>query len=375
MKQLLYLSFVLILLGLAASCSSTSSVSKEETLKYEEAIQGCGYQLLSKDKTPLQGVKYIITSIVDNHDKRVREGVSDKNGLIRFVDGDPVKGTISIVCPEYESMDLPVDRNFKTFKKVNPEPSKSYSVLCYNVLKGFEKNDHKKAEFIEWQKDYAPDFILFQEMNYFTEESLSAFAKKYGHAHTALVKEKGYPTGFSSKYPIQSIRRVTEGQTHGYLHVQCEDIHFFVCHLSPRTLEARIAEIEAIIRDIKSLGKDAKVVVAGDLNSYNAADAERYGSDFVADRKKFKPTVEVDYTVTNRLLEEGFTDSYVEKHKRFKPTIPVTSDFNPEDRGFRYDYVFVSPRLVNKLRYSDIIRDKITDKLSDHYPVIIRLSR
>lgn len=362
-----------LILLLFCACGSSNAIDHAKQDSAETIIPGCGYQVVNLTNQPIANAKFIITHIQDNHDRRVREGLSDKDGIIRILPEDPENAKLSIVVPGFESQDLQINPQSTTIKKIKFTPSTSYSIVSYNVLKGFENNESKKSSFINWLKDYDPDFMLFQEMNYYTEEKLAEFAKRYGHPYSALLKEKGYPTAFSSKFPIESVERVTEGQTHGYLHVKCKDIHFFICHLSPRTLAARVAEIQSIIKDIESLGKNAKVIVAGDLNSYNKYDAQSYGPDFITDRKKFKPTVEVDFTVTNLLIDAGFTDSYAYNRTTFKPTIPVTPDYNHEDRGFRYDYIYVNRNLVNGVRYSDIIRDTATDQLSDHYPLTLRL--
>lgn len=318
----------------------------------------------------------VLSSIDDNRIVRLGEGYSDAGGCWEFEYSRDFSGNVTVVAPGYEpcKKTLEYEAGFSQNIAVTLEKSTSLSVLSYNILEGLKNSEAKKVKFAEWVQKYSPDIVLFQELNHFTEKSLKAFARTYGHSNAYIVKENGYPTGITSKYPLTNVQKITNGQTHGYIHAECQGIHFFVIHLSPRELNTRIAEVKQIIRHIQSLPADAKVLVAGDFNSYNAYDEKAYGPTFVEERKKFPPRAEVDYTVTNSMLNAGFKDAFtLFSDGHFKPSIPVHSNEYDPNRGCRYDYIFLSDNLAGSCIYSDILREKETNVLSDHYPVYIRL--
>ena len=126
---------------------------------------------------------------------------------------------------------------------------------------------------------------------------------------------------------------------------------------------------------LKQVPANAKVLVAGDFNSYNAYDAKAYSPKFETERLKFSPTVALSYEVTDFLLENGFKDAFtLYSNGHFKQSIPVSTTEFPENKGCRYDYIMLNNNLANNCTYSDILREKTTNALSDHYPNYIRLN-
>ena len=334
----------------------------------------------------------VMTGIDAKRLVKMGEGRSDADGMWSpEYTGDVKEGYISVVAPGYEPHKEKFSFDGKTDMKmdITLKPSKSLSILSYNVWKGFTVNDKKPASkqkgmFVEWVKTYAPDIIVFQELCYFTEASLLEFDKTYGHEYACITKESGYPTGITSKYPITEIEKINRDDNpkiytfHGFTHAKCCGIDIFAIHLSPQKLSERITEMQNIIDEkIKQLPAGSKVLVTGDFNSYNLYDAKAYGKvQFENERTQYHPTVEVDYTATNSLLEAGFKDAFtLFSDGYFKPTIPVSYTEFPSNRGSRYDYIMLSDNLATDCTYSDILREKATtNTFSDHYPNYIRLN-
>ena len=216
---------------------------------------------------------------------------------------------------------------------------------------------------------------------YIPVKSLGEFAKKYGHEYAYIVKEDGYPTGITSRYPLTNVEKILRANKydifiyHGCIHAECQGIHIFVTHLSPFGVDDRIKEIKGLVEEkIKKLPADAKVLVAGDFNSYNEYDKKAYGPKFETERLQFSPTVAINYEVTNFMLENGFKDAFtLFSDGHFKQSIPVTITEFPENKGCRYDYIMLSENLAADCVYADILREKNTHALSDHYPNYIRL--
>ena len=99
----------------------------------------------------------------------------------------------------------------------NAQDNKNIRVLTYNVWYGFTKKPDRKKEWIKYIKSLKSDIIALQELNNYTEEGLAKDAKSWGHPHTALLKEDGFPTGITSKYPIEDLKKTTNGYHHGML--------------------------------------------------------------------------------------------------------------------------------------------------------------
>lgn len=370
--------FTILLCILCYSCSDSDDGNNNATLGQLSVY------LKDTEGKPVKDAFVVMSGLEKNRVITMGEGFSDENGKwLPYYKGS-VEGYISVVSPKYEPCkeQISYDGKYETKVEITLKPTKSISVLSYNVLNGFDNKTSKKQRFLDWIQTYDPDIMLFQELNNFTEASLLEFAKQYGHEYAYLTKETGYPTGLTSKYPITDVEKVLRGSDpniytyHGFIHAKCQGIDIFVIHLSPFELKDRITEITNIMDEkIKQLPADAKVLVAGDFNSYNAYDAKAYGPKFETERLKYSPTVALSYEVTDFLLENGFKDAFtLYSNEHFKQSIPVSTTEFPENKGCRYDYIMLSKNLANDCTYSDILREKTTNVLSDHYPNYIRLN-
>ena len=315
-----------------------------------------------------------------NRSVRVAEGATDSNGDLTVMIGSGLQGSsveVTIIASGYEpkKINYKIVGTEKESTLIKIESASSLSILSYNVFEGFKNNNVKKNDFSVWIKNYEPDFILFQEMNKFTDKSLEIFAESYGHNYSALLKYDGYPTAITSRYPLTNITKVRTGQTHGYIYAKSNGIHLFSAHLSPRSLADRIKEAKAIVEHANSLPKGEKIIIAGDLNSYNEFDSKAY-PPFFEERKKYAPNVDMNFEATNSFLNAGFKDAYALLNSMFKATVPILNNKNGKpNQGSRYDYIYLSKELAANCIYSDVLQNNYTDYASDHYPVYIRINK
>ena len=329
------------------------------------------------DGKPIKNAYLIVSSVnTKNRSVRVKEGRTDLNGLMKVNANQPnTELQITVVSNGHESHSSSVRLSAEKSQMLELvlKKSESLSVLSYNVLEGFRNNEQRKTDFVNWLKDYAPDIVFFQEMNKFTEQSLSDFAKRFGHEYSVLLKTTGYPTAITSRFPITDVVRVFAGQTHGYIYAKSNGIHLFSVHLSPHSLDQRISEARAIVNHIEGIPAGEKIIVAGDLNSVNTFDEQAY-TPFTEERKKYAPTVPIDFRATNSFLNAGLKDAYPLLNTVFKATIPVLNNKtdNP-NQGCRYDYIYLSKNLADRCTYADILQTGFTDYASDHYPNYIRI--
>lgn len=253
-------------------------------------------------------------------------------------------------------------------------------VLSYNILEGMKLDTTKgKQQFVKWVKDQDPDIFAIQEANKFTAESLAALAKSYGHNYSVLVKEKGYPTALTSRFPITDVEKINENITHGYITAKVNGYHIVVLHLNPHHYDIRRKEIALILAKIKENKATKKLMVMGDFNSYSPLDKANYADgqllkhiqDVQAKNKAHNNLIngeELDFEVQGSIIDFGLVD--ILKHLaesdslRAKEIIPGKN---------RIDYIYVSKDLKAKVVRGNFIKDEFTKKFSDHLPIIIEL--
>ena len=253
-------------------------------------------------------------------------------------------------------------------------------LLSYNVWYGFTKKPDRKAGYLSFVKEQAPDIVSLQELNTYTPAKLAADAKAWSHPHSVLLKEKGFPTGITSSQPITGVRRTLEGFHHGLLRCKTHGIHVYVIHLHPGNWEIRLGEIDLLLKDFATLPKDARVLLAGDFNTFSLHDKPVYdkSEDMIPFFKRLDERTkgknlrdgQLDFRHLKRLEDAGFVDLIHAKRGGFLGTFPtrlrLDEDMGP---GRRLDYVFATPNMAASCRAASCIVNETTGLLSDHYPV------
>lgn len=259
-----------------------------------------------------------------------------------------------------------------------------FRLIAYNVWYGFTKVPERKSDWLQWVQVQQPDIVSLQELNEYTPEQLQADAQRWGHDYSVLLKEDGFPTGVTSRYPIHDVQRTLEGFHHGLLRVKIGEVYVYVIHLHPGNWEIRAQEMTHILRDIESLPEDASILLAGDFNTFSVHDSIYYAHgelepffhnlDVQYDDKNLHDG-QLDYSVLQRLEQAGFIDLEVlmrGKTYQFTGSFPTHIE-KPGEHGSlrRLDYVFATPDLAERAVRAEIVADSITQVLSDHLPVIV----
>jgi exodeoxyribonuclease-3 len=260
------------------------------------------------------------------------------------------------------------------------------TIITYNVWYGFTMVSERKDSWIDWMKAQDPDIVSLQELNEYTKEELAKDARSYGHTYSVLLKEEGFPTGITSRYPIEDVQRIKEGFHHGLLRVKIKQIYFYVIHLHPSNWETRKSEINLILQDIEKLPKDSKVILAGDFNTFSPLDSTYYShgklEPFFNERdsmykEKNLNKGKLDYTVIQDLMDYGLVDleaSLRSSTYLFSGSFPTLIEKEGEHGDQRrLDYVFASENLAKQLTRAEIITSDTALILSDHLPVIVDL--
>lgn len=262
------------------------------------------------------------------------------------------------------------------------QKEKEFSVITYNVWNGFESQTTRRDTFVQWAIRQDVDVIAFQELNGYTQDSLELLAKKWGHPYAEIVKENGYPVGISSKHPITNIHRLMEGMHHGGLYAEIQGINFFVVHFSPFSSAKRLEEAKAVVKLLEQKNKlKERTVILGDFNAFSVHDSLFYKGTSLRERMYLKQKEngvlqnlngndEIDYQVIDSFLKNGFFDSFSLYHKEFDSSFPtkVFPSVSPDD-FVKIDHVLVSKKMKKASIDAVLIKDAVTDTLSDHYPV------
>jgi exodeoxyribonuclease III len=261
-------------------------------------------------------------------------------------------------------------------------------IVSYNVWYGFTLVPERKEKWIDWMKEQQPDVVSLQELNEYTSLKLAEDAKRYGHEYSVLLKEDGFPTGITSKFPIEDVKKVREGFHHGLLRARVQNIYFYVIHLHPSNHETRKKEIALILSDIEQLPAGSEVILAGDFNTFSPFDSVYYAHSrleiFFRERDKMYNernlnNGRLDYDELRSLMGSGLVDMEAESRTstyNFTGSFPtkLVKEGDHGDRR-RLDYVLASKELARKVQKAEIISDDATHALSDHLPVVVEIIR
>lgn len=243
-------------------------------------------------------------------------------------------------------------------------------VISYNIWNGFDwgKDQHREELFVQWAKDENPDVMALQELCGFNEKKLAQLAQKYGHKYSAILKSDGYPVGITSKKPITNIERHLDNYWHGMLTAKTFGINFFVIHLSPSEWQFRNKEAKMICEKITELNNTENIIVLGDFNSYSPFDAHQH---------KFNNKVDCHYETIAKFLSVSLIDvvqKFTQAAERYSFPTPILFDTKDLDiiknKEERIDYIFTNSDLSKKCISAEVQNRGMTEKLSDHYPVI-----
>jgi len=264
-------------------------------------------------------------------------------------------------------------------KSVKQNPTQKLTVLSYNILEGMKTDvSTNKQLFVAWVGLQNPDIFAIQEANKFTEESLAALAKSYGHNYSAIVKLTGFPVALTSKYPIKDIERINTGMTHGFIIAKILDFNIVVLHLNPHNYETRRAEIKIVLDKIKANKATDKLLVMGDFNSYSPLYTANFADGVLVNTlrqrelanpsHKYLDNGQLDFKVQQSVLDFGLLDVIYQLEQLDPKNAKV---INPTKN--KIDYIYSSKDIMPYVVSGNFIKDDFTAKYSDHLPIIIHL--
>lgn len=250
--------------------------------------------------------------------------------------------------------------------------------MTYNILNGGEMGIDAIVDVV---KKEAPDFVTINEANTFAangNEGLNEFAEKTGFkfSELALSGENDYHVAVLSKYPFTRVDKITP-LTRACIVVEVEtefgEVSIASMHLTPYTEDQRIPEIDLIM---KFQSEFRLKVMMGDMNSLSTND--NYSSTMVKDfnemqLKKFTTDGKLRFDVIKKILSNGYVDSAVKLGKNKEWTAPTHINEFSAHSNMRLDYIFLAEILAANLKNYYVVKNPLSDKASDHYPIVVEL--
>jgi exonuclease III len=259
----------------------------------------------------------------------------------------------------------------------------SLKILSYNVYEGFRKDTAVMRTFLNWVDTLHPDVVAFQEMQHVTAAEFGDFAKRCGFPYAVLLKETGFPVALASRYPITGVEKVTKDMHHGFIYATIEGYHFLVIHLSPVTYIKRVEEVNTMLTFLKTKPAGEKLLIMGDFNNLSPQDSVDYDNPH---KMKLMTQSEInhpgqfslkdgkiEYTAIREIIDAGFTDTWKLFHTQYEKSAPTK--VRKHTNYSRIDYIWVNEQLKKNCAAAYLVKDNVTDYLSDHYPMVLVLNK
>jgi len=226
-----------------------------------------------------------------------------------------------------------------------------FDVLCLQEVNGWQDNDFTRAK----------DFV---DRAGFTDW-------QYGNSNSE------YKLATFTTLPVVSKTVIEEGFWHCVveLHVRFGEMELVIFNLDldPWKEEPRLREVEKLLAKVDP---NRPTILTGNFNSLSRAD--NYPPEFLAGLQrqgiyKFGQNT-LEFQVTDRLAAAGFVDMGASM-KRLDVTAPTPyREKTAEEPPARTDYMFVSGNLRPLVRDFMVLKNEATDKISDHYPIVLTLA-
>jgi exodeoxyribonuclease-3 len=251
-------------------------------------------------------------------------------------------------------------------------------LMTYNILNG---GNERLPNIIEIIKKESPDYLTINEANTFAKDNnkiLKEVANKtnFPFFDIALSGEYDYHVAVFSKYPFKKITKL-QPLMRACLVAQIDsvfgELSIASLHLTPYTEDLRHPEIDSII---KFQNQFQNRILMGDMNSLSKHDNYDQGiirkfNDMQI--KKFTTDGKLRFDAIEKILSVGYYDCGLQMNKNKEYTAPTSINEYKAHFNMRLDYIFLSKTLLPHLKQYKVIKNSLTEKASDHYPVIVLL--
>ena len=251
--------------------------------------------------------------------------------------------------------------------------------MTYNILNG---GLNRLPLIIKIIKKENPDYVTFNEANTFSQNKnkiLKNIAKKldFPHYDIALSGEYDYHVAVLSKYPLKNIvklKPLMRACLISQVDTKLGEVSIASLHLTPYTEDLRHPEIDLILKYQK---KYKNRILTGDMNSL--AKHDKYNPKMIKNfneiqTKKFTTDGKFRFDAINKIISKKYLDTALLLKKNNEYTAPTSINEYSAHSNMRLDYFFISETLKPHLKNYQVIKNKVTNSASDHYPITITLS-
>ena len=222
-----------------------------------------------------------------------------------------------------------------------------------------------------------PDILTLNEVQW---PEMKLLSKRYRTAFAQTTKEgREYGNGIAWKphLPLRSLRTIVQEFKTPLLEWQTDQFTLYVTHLAAKEGEQqRLREIQKIC----SLAPAAKeYLICGDLNALSPHD--KYNTEELEAKMKqhghAKFGIPVQFLAIPYLEQQQLVD-LLRRGEAVTSTVPTTAGTPEHERAqhfmpLRLDYIFATPHLAQTARRADVLKNELTEKCSDHYPLVVEL--
>ena len=256
-------------------------------------------------------------------------------------------------------------------------------IMNYNILHGFhqinapfalEEKRLKAAQEIVSQEN--PDILVLTEAKYGRKNIYGIkmdYVKIFGYPHSYFSpNEYEYGNMILSKFPIagKTIPLSKRTGLKAQINLNGKILNIDVFHSYPDlTEDEKIESIKPLLNEIKE-----NYILTGDFNSLS--DEDYYDrEELIKGFSKFdkSPEARADRFLERKLIpyikSHGLKDAFSPKTRTFTlPTSTYGYGASKKEAAMRIDYFFISSK-INVLK-TKVIKNYLTEKASDHYPII-----
>ena len=268
-------------------------------------------------------------------------------------------------------------------------------IICYNILTGFydDKRKGKKGKFVhniqrqraakELIEKENPDILILTEICWLKKNFLKIkqnYKKIFDYKYRIFGSDVPFENvdwgvGILSRFPIIKSEDYTTKHSRfvrALIKIKNKTVMIDAVHPDPYHNEhQRMQWFKTVIRDRKD-----PYILGGDFNAFSKSDNYNKRklievfSGIYKPEEKYKAKNLVNDILTgktiNFLLKSNLVDTFKVKNKKFDSTFP-TKFLKSKSFPHRIDYIFCSNDL--KVLNSGIIKNRLTEKASDHYPI------
>lgn len=254
-------------------------------------------------------------------------------------------------------------------------------ILLYNIDHGGKVGKNLKARWpklIKTIKSIDADIVIILEAwGWSQNKEMKDFAKKSSFKYFSLSKSNTkHHIGLISNIKPKKIIKYKKDFWHSVLQANFEDFTIFGIHLNHNTESKRLLEAKRII---DFANKSNNPIILGDFNSLSPQD--NYNNKRLLAQLNKKNIIKfgkekLEKRVIKKFLDAGLIDIYKKQHsdKTIHYSVPtkICTDIDHLTK-LRLDYAFVGKSIAKSVKKTSLIKNKLTNYSSDHFPLILEI--